>query len=151
MGDSSPPSSALCVHPTGNSSHELLQCGSLFHRMLSFRHSLLQCGSSTESQVLQETCSIMDSSLLHGSAGPCQQPAPGQVSHGGTVSSQAFTFSSLSLLPGLQVDLSIPVVLHGLQGHSCLTMAFLTDCKGISALTPGASPHPPSSGTLVSA
>lgn len=30
---------------------------------------------------------------------------------------------------------------HGLQRHRCLTMAFITDCKGISALAPRAPPH----------
>lgn len=28
------------------------------------------------------------------------------------------------------VDLCIPVVLHGLQGHICLTMVFTMGCKG---------------------
>lgn len=30
---------------------------------------------------------------------------------------------------------------HGLQRHRCLTMAFITDCKGISAVAPRAPPH----------
>ncbi|NXI30929.1 KHDR2 protein, partial [Sterrhoptilus dennistouni] len=44
-----------------------------------------------------------------------------------------------------------PLALHGLQGHSCLTMGCPTGCRGISALTPGAPPAPPSALTLVSA
>ena len=99
----------------------------------------------------QETCSSMGSSL-HRSAGPCQEPAAAQTSHGVTASSQASTCSSVGLLCGLQVDLCIHgSSIHGLQGHSCFTMVCTMGCRGIPAPAPGAPPVPPSALTLVSA
>lgn len=44
------------------------------------------------------------------------------LQHGPPMVSQPLWCGSL---PEVQVDLCIPVVLHGLQGHSCLTMGWL--------------------------
>jgi len=38
----------------------------------------------------------------------------------------------------------------GYRGTACLITVFSTGCRGISALVPGAPPHPPSSLTLMS-
>lgn len=55
------------------------------------------------------------------------------------------------VLCGLQVSICLYSTRpHGLQGHSCLMMTFITSCRGISALAHGASPFPPCSLTWVS-
>lgn len=117
--------------------------------MQSFRNSLLQHGSPSGSQVLPEN--LLQHGLLHRSAGPCPEPAPAWVSHGFTSLSWASTCSGMGLLYELQVDLCTPMVLHGLQGHSCFTMVCIMGCRRIAALAPGAPrPPPPSALTLVS-
>lgn len=106
--------------------------------MQSSRHSLLQHRFPRGSQVLP-------GNLQRGLFSPqvCW-PLPGPCSSTGL----PWVHSLLSgihllqhgLLHRLQVDLCILVILHGLQGHSCLTMVFTMGYRRISAPVPGAPP-----------
>lgn len=79
-----------------------------------FRHSLLQHGSPTGSQVLPGHCSSIGSSPNR-SAGPCQEPARAQASHGFTGSSQAFTSVIFHQFNILCEDLAVHLSFLGRQ------------------------------------
>ena len=102
-------------------SHQLplfMNCFSMgpFHRVQSFTNRLPQRGSPTGSQVLQQTCSSMDSSL-HGSTGPIRS----LLQRGVPMGSQPTLGIHLlchGVLHGLQLEICSTMGLHGLQGHS---------------------------------
>lgn len=95
-------------------------------------------GFPWDQKFYQVTCSCVGSSP-HVSVDLCQDPAPAWSSPGVTVSSQSSTCSGMDLLHGLQVNLFIPVDLHGLQGLRCVIMGFPKDCTGICSGTWGTS------------
>ncbi|XP_054374429.1 uncharacterized protein LOC118701346 isoform X1 [Molothrus ater] len=119
--------------------HELLQ-GEFISRTAAL-HKLLQLPHSPRgSQVLPGPCSSVGSSL-HGFAGPCQVPAPAQVSHGVPAPAQAPPAparappgaAGASLLSGPSMGCRGPAASPGAaQGIS-----------GQSAPAPGAAPAPP--------
>nr|XP_054496082.1 nascent polypeptide-associated complex subunit alpha, muscle-specific form-like isoform X1 [Agelaius phoeniceus] len=119
--------------------HELLQ-GEFISRTAAL-HKLLQLPHSPMgSQVLPGPCSSVGSSL-HGFAGPCQVPAPAQVSHGVPAPAQAPPAparappgaAGASLLSGPSMGCRGPAASPGAaQGIS-----------GQSAPAPGAAPAPP--------
>jgi len=119
-----------------------------FHGVQSFRNRQLQRGSPTGSQALPANCSSVDSSL-HGSAGP------GRIllQHGLLMGSQPSLGFHLRGVPSTGCWwISVPPwTSMDCKGRACLTMVFITGCRGISALASGAHPHRPSSLTLVSA
>lgn len=55
------------------------------------------------------------------------------------------------VLQRLQVDICFTLILHGLQEHICFTIVCTTDCRGISAVMPGAPLSPLSSLNMESA
>jgi len=101
------------------------------HRARSVRNRLLQHGYPMGSQALPANL------LLRGLLSPrvcrswLQEPAPGWAPHG---------IHPTAWGPSI-----------GCRGSGCLTMAFITGCRGVSAPVPGAPPPPPSSLILVSA
>jgi len=118
----------------------------------SFRNGLLQRGSPAGSQVLPANL------LQHGLLSPWvrrtwQEPAPAQAPHGVTASFRHPPAPAWGLFHGLQVDIHSPWTFMDCRGTACLTMVFITSCRGRhSALTfRTPSPPSPSSLTLVSA
>jgi len=122
------------------------------HRVQCFRSRLLQHGSPMGSQALpsQQTCSGVGSSL-HGSTGPGRS----LLQHGLPTGSQLP--SGIHLLwrgvpsTGCRWRSAPPWTSMGCRWTTCLTMVFITSCKGkLSALMSQAPPPPPSSSALVS-
>ena len=96
----------------------------------------------------QQTCSRVGSSF-HGATGParsllqCKLPKGSQPASGILLCGYSLSCRWISAPPWVSM---------GCRGTACLTMVFITGCRGISALVPGAPPSPPpSSLTLVSA
>jgi len=117
-------------------------------RVQSFRNRLLQHGSPWGHQPCQQTCSGVGSSLP-GSAGSGRSLP---LSTGSQLPSGIPLLQPWGPFHGLQVEICSTVDLHGMQGTACLTMVFITSCKGrVSAPTSRAPPPPPSSLTVVSA
>jgi len=142
------PCSRVGSLPQETDFHEILQYGYSYglqllkncsnmgpsHGTHSFKYGLLQCGFFPQGQKKgQNICySVGSSSKSHGS---CQKPAPAQVLHEVTACLRHIHL----LWCGMDC-----------RGTTCITMVFTMDCRGISALLPGALPPPPAL-TLVSA
>ena len=96
----------------------------------------------------QQRCSGV-SSTLHRS---WQDPAPAWDPYGVTASFRHPPALAWDPFHGLLVYNCSTVDLHGLQGGNCLTVVFITGCRGkLSAPLSGPPSPPPSSLTLVSA
>ena len=146
--------------------HKLLQHESLPRETV--LHELLQHGSLPRGSDLQEqTAPAWDPPRGHKS---CQQTCPGVGSPLHRSTGPARNLLQCGLPTGhslLQVPPPAPAwgppwaaggistpphpSSMGCRGTACLTMAFTTGCRGISALVSGAPPPPPSALTLVSA
>jgi len=130
-------------------------------------HELPQCGSFPWGAVLQEQAA--PAWVPHRVTSPASKPAPtwaplsmGPQVLAGVCSSmgfpwshsllQAYICSSMGSSTGYRWISAPPWTSMGCRGTTCLTMVFITGCRGkISALASGAPPPPPSSLTLVSA
>jgi len=145
--------------------HKLLQCES-FPRAAAL-HELPQRVSLPRGAVLQEqaapawvpkgskpcqqTCSGVGSSL-HGSAGPGRSLPQCGLPTGSQPPSGIHLLQRRLPSTGYRWRSAPPWTSMGCRGTACLTMVFITSCKGrLSALVSRAPPRPPSSLTLVSA
>ena len=86
----------------------------------------------TGPRILPETCSSMDSPQGHSLL-------------------WTSTCSGVGPHPGCRWRSAPPWTSMGCRGTACLTVIFITGCRGVSAVAAGAPPPPPSSLTLVSA
>jgi len=101
-----------------------------FHGVQSFRNRLLQRGSPMGSQALPANL------LQHGLFSPqvhgtCQEPAPAWAPHRLTASFGHIHLLWREVLHRLRVEICSTVDPHGLQGTACLTMVFITGCRGL--------------------
>ena len=133
MGDSSPQTSSMWVLPTGCSSSKTSPAW------------VASMGCSP----LGTDCSSVCPPRGHK---PCQQTCSSAGSPRDHSLLWASTCSGMWSSPGYR-RISAPLwTSMDCMGTACLTMVFITGCRGkISALKPGAPPPPPSSLTLVSA
>lgn len=107
------------------------------HGMQSFRNTLIQHGPHSLASPARKLSTARAPLLSRPRF--CQEPAPAQSSHGSQPALWIHLLWSV-VLPGLQVDLCLPMALHGLHGTAFLTMVCTTDCRAISDTFPGASP-----------
>jgi len=98
----------------------------------------------------QQTCSGMGSSL-HSSIGPSRSLLQCGLSMGSQPRSHTFTCSTVGSSLGYRWISAPSWASMGCRRTACLTIVFITGCRGISALVSRAPPPPPSSLTLVSA
>lgn len=108
-------------------------------------------GNTIHAQAAAAWVTLPCSAVLQGQAAPVKEQGPSL--HRSPMGSQSPLRHPLlqgGALHRLQADPCIPVDLHGLQGHSCFTMAIM-GCRRIPALVPGAPPALPSALTLLSA
>jgi len=127
---------------------------------------LLRRESFPQAAVLQEQAA--PTWVPHGVTSPARKPAPAWASLStapqvlaGACSSvgspQGHSLLRASTCPGVGSSTGCrwgsapPWASMGCRGTACLTMVFITACRGSSALAPGAPPAPPSELTLVSA
>jgi len=147
--------------------HKLLQCGSF--PQAAALHELPQRGSLPQGAVLQKQAA--PALVPHGVTSPASKPAPAWASLSMGLQVLAGACSSVGLPTGSQLPSGIHLLRNGVpstgyrwisappwtsmgcRGTICLTMVFITGCKGrLSAPTFRAPPPPPpSSLTLVSA
>jgi len=142
--------------------HELLQRGSF--PWAAVLHELLQCGSLPRGAVLQEQAA--PAWVPRGVTSPASKPAAGSSLHGATGPGRSLLQRRLSM--GSQPPSGIHLLWRGdpsmgcrwrsappwtsmhYRGTACLTIVFITSCRGISAPAPRAPPPPLSSLTSVS-
>lgn len=89
-------------------------------------------------RICQQTSPCMGSSL-QGSTDPARILQT-HVFYGVTTSFKDIHLLWHGVLHGLKVDLCSTMILHCLQGHTCLTMICTRGCRRISSLVPSASP-----------
>jgi len=158
------PCSSVESHPWDIVLHELLQHGFLLPAAV--LHKLLKHRSFPQGAVLQEQTG--PAYVPHGVTGCARKPAPAwgplhrvtgptksllqhRVSIGSWPPSRHSYLLQHGTVDGLQVGICSTMDLRGLQGTTCIMMAFIRDYRGFSALAPGAPPPRTSSLILVSA
>jgi len=121
--------------PQAAALHKLPQCGS-------FRNRLFQRESPWGHKPCQKTCSDVGSSL-HGSTGPGRSLLQRGLPTGSQPPSGIHLFQHGVPSTGYRWRSAPPWTSMDCRGASCLTMVFITGCKGeLSALTFRAPPSP---------
>jgi len=103
--------------------------GGPFHGVQSFRNRLLQCGSPRSHKPCQYACSGMGFSL-HGSAGRGRSLLQHRLPMGSQIPSGIHLLWHGVPSTGYRWRSAPPWTSMGCRGTICLTMVFITSCKG---------------------
>jgi len=127
----------LCPCSRVGSLHKLLHWSA--SHGLQFFTNCSSVGPLRGQKPCQQTCSSVGS-CPHMSTGPARSLLQHRLPTGSQPPSGIHLLQH-GILPGLQVEICSTT---DCRGTACLTMAFITGCRGISALAPGAPPPFPS-------